>query len=96
MKKLGMKENEAIEHPLISRAVENAQHKVEGHNFDIRKHLLEYDDVANDQRKVVYVQRDELMSVMIFRKPSGLLDKTLQIWLLTVLFLRRVWKSSGM
>lgn len=62
MKKLGMKENEAIEHPLISRAVENAQRKVEGHNFDIRKHLLEFDDVANEQRKVIYQQRDELMS----------------------------------
>lgn len=61
MKKLGMKENEAIEHPLISRAVESAQRKVEGHNFDIRKHLLEFDDVANEQRKVVYEQRDELM-----------------------------------
>lgn len=62
MKKLGMKENEAIEHPLISRAVESAQRKVEGHNFDIRKHLLEFDDVANEQRKVIYQQRDELMS----------------------------------
>jgi preprotein translocase subunit SecA len=56
-----MKENEAIEHPLITRAVENAQRKVEGHNFDIRKHLLEYDDVANEQRKVVYSMRDDLM-----------------------------------
>jgi preprotein translocase subunit SecA len=61
MKRLGMKENEAIEHPLITRAVENAQRKVEGHNFDIRKHLLEYDDVANEQRKVVYSMRDDLM-----------------------------------
>lgn len=61
MKRLGMKENEAIEHTFISRAIENAQRKVEGHNFDIRKHLLEFDDVANEQRKVVYEQRDELM-----------------------------------
>lgn len=61
MKKLGMKEDEVIEHTLITRAVEGAQRKVEGHNFDIRKHLLEFDDVANEQRKVVYAQRDDLM-----------------------------------
>jgi len=61
MQKLGMEEGEAIEHPLVSRAIENAQRKVEGHNFDIRKHLLEYDDVANDQRKVIYEQRDDIM-----------------------------------
>ncbi|MDH5446351.1 MAG: preprotein translocase subunit SecA [Gammaproteobacteria bacterium] len=62
MTKLGMQEGEAIEHPWVSRAIENAQRKVEGHNFDIRKQLLEYDDVANDQRKVVYGQRNELMA----------------------------------
>ena len=61
MKTLGMKEDEVIEHAMISRAVENAQRKVEGHNFDMRKHLLEFDDVANEQRKVIYAQRDELM-----------------------------------
>jgi preprotein translocase subunit SecA len=61
MQKLGMEEGEAIEHSLVTRAIENAQRKVEGHNFDIRKHLLEYDDVANDQRKVIYEQRDELI-----------------------------------
>jgi preprotein translocase subunit SecA len=62
MQKLGMQEGEAIEHPWVSRAIENAQRKVEGHNFDIRKQLLEYDDVANDQRKVIYEQRNELMA----------------------------------
>ncbi len=62
MTKLGMEEGEAIEHPWVSKSIENAQRKVEGHNFDMRKHLLEYDDVANDQRKVVYEARDELMS----------------------------------
>ena len=62
MQKLGMEEGEAIEHPWVSRAIENAQKKVEGHNFDIRKQVLEYDDVANDQRKVVYEQRNELMA----------------------------------
>ncbi|HEY9201969.1 MAG TPA: preprotein translocase subunit SecA [Gammaproteobacteria bacterium] len=61
MKKLGMQQGEAIEHPWVSRSIENAQRKVEGHNFDIRKQLLEYDDVANDQRKVVYQQRNEMM-----------------------------------
>ncbi|MFC1749258.1 preprotein translocase subunit SecA [Pseudomonadota bacterium] len=62
MQKLGMEEGEAIEHPWVSKAIENAQRKVEGHNFDIRKQLLEYDDVANDQRKVIYQQRNELMA----------------------------------
>ena len=62
MQKLGMQDGEAIEHPWVNKAIENAQRKVEGHNFDIRKNLLEYDDVANDQRKVVYEQRAELMS----------------------------------
>ena len=61
MKKLGMEEGEAIEHPWVNKAIENAQRKVEGRNFDIRKQLLEFDDVANDQRKVVYQQRNELM-----------------------------------
>ncbi len=61
MQKLGMQPGESIEHPWVSKAIENAQRKVEAHNFDIRKHLLEYDDVANDQRKVVYEQRRELM-----------------------------------
>jgi preprotein translocase subunit SecA len=63
MKKLGMEKGEAIEHPWVTKAIENAQRKVEGRNFDIRKQLLEYDDVANDQRKVVYEQRNELMEV---------------------------------
>ncbi|MFM5868274.1 preprotein translocase subunit SecA [Aeromonas caviae] len=61
MKKLGMEEGEAIEHPWVTKAIENAQRKVEGRNFDIRKNLLEFDDVANDQRKVVYEQRNELL-----------------------------------
>jgi len=61
MQRFGMKEDEAIEAGMLNRAIENAQRKVEAHNFDIRKHLLEYDDVANDQRKVVYGQRNDLM-----------------------------------
>nr|VFK78422.1 MAG: protein translocase subunit secA [Candidatus Kentron sp. SD] len=62
MQKLGMQENEAIEHPWITKAIENAQRKVEGRNFDIRKQLLEYDDVANDQRREIYGLRNELMA----------------------------------
>ncbi len=62
MQKLGMEEGEAIEHTWVTKAIENAQRKVEAHNFDIRKNLLEYDDVANDQRKVIYEQRNELMA----------------------------------
>lgn len=61
MEKLGMEEDEPIEHSMISKAIENAQRKVEGHNFDIRKHLLEYDDVMNDQRKIIYDQRREVL-----------------------------------
>jgi preprotein translocase subunit SecA len=62
MNRLKMPEGEAIEHPWVSRAIENAQRKVEQRNFDIRKQLLEYDDVSNDQRKVIYEQRNELLA----------------------------------
>jgi len=61
MQRLNMPEGEAIEHPWVTRAIENAQRKVEARNFDIRKQLLEYDDVANDQRRVIYQQRNELL-----------------------------------
>ena len=61
MGRIGMEDNEPIEHRWISRAIENAQKKVEAHNFDIRKHLLEYDDVMNKQREVVYHRRRELL-----------------------------------
>ena len=63
MEKLGMEEGEAIEHSWVTRAIENSQKKVEGRNFDTRKQLLEYDDVANEQRKVIYEQRNRLMEV---------------------------------
>ena len=62
MQKLGMGNGEAIEHPWVTRSIENAQRKVEARNFDVRKEILAYDDVANDQRKVVYAQRNELMA----------------------------------
>jgi len=63
MEKLGMEDGEAIEHPWVTKAIENAQKKVEGRNFDIRKQLLEFDDVANEQRKVIYEQRNSLMEL---------------------------------
>ncbi len=62
MQRMGMQEGEAIESGLVSRVIENAQRKVEAHNFDMRKHLLEFDDVANDQRRVIYAQRTEFMA----------------------------------
>ncbi|PID49601.1 MAG: preprotein translocase subunit SecA [Proteobacteria bacterium] len=61
MQRLGMEKGQAIEAGLVSKSIENAQRKVEAHNYDIRKHLLEYDDVANDQRKVIYEQRSDLL-----------------------------------
>ena len=61
MQRLKMPEGEAIEHPIVTRSIAKAQHKVEARNFDIRKQLLEYDDVANDQRRVIYQQRNELL-----------------------------------
>ena len=62
MKKLGMEKGEAIEHNWVTKAIGNAQKKVEGHNFDIRKHLLDYDDVANEQRKYIYEKRDSFLA----------------------------------
>ncbi len=62
MQKLGMDDGEAIENSMVTKSIENAQRKVEAHNFDIRKNLLDYDNVANDQRKVIYQQRDEILA----------------------------------
>src|SRR5262249_56296802 len=62
MQKLGMEEGVPIEHRFVTRAIRNAQEKVEAHNFDIRKHLLEYDDVLNKQREVIYARRRDLLS----------------------------------
>ncbi|PIU10721.1 preprotein translocase subunit SecA [Candidatus Kuenenbacteria bacterium CG08_land_8_20_14_0_20_37_23] len=63
MGKLGLGENQAIEHPMISKSLESAQKKVEGHNFDIRKHLVEYDDIINKHREVVYKRRDRILEI---------------------------------
>ena len=68
MQSLGMEDGEAIEARIVNRSIENAQRKVEGHNFDIRKNLLEYDDVSNDQRQVIYQQRRELMAAEDIRE----------------------------
>ncbi len=79
MQRLGMQKGEAIEHPWVTKAIENAQRKVEGRNFDIRKQLLEYDDVANDQRKVIYRQRRDLMDSMdISDTVTAMLEDTLK------------------
>jgi preprotein translocase subunit SecA len=85
MVRLKMPEGEAIEHPLVSRSLESAQRKVEQRNFDIRKQLLEYDDVANDQRKVIYQQRNELLDATeiaetITAMRQGLLHDTFRIY----------------
>ncbi|NUU66119.1 preprotein translocase subunit SecA [Enterobacteriaceae bacterium BIT-l23] len=71
MRKLGMKPGEAIEHPWVTKAIANAQRKVESRNFDIRKQLLEYDDVANDQRRAIYTQRNELLDVADISETIG-------------------------
>jgi preprotein translocase SecA subunit len=79
MTRLGMEEGEPIEHRLITRAIANAQSKVEGHNFDVRKHLLEYDDVMNTQREVIYTQRrgilgGETLTAQVLEMTSGMVD----------------------
>ena len=77
MDRLGIEENEPITHPWISKAIENAQKRVEGHNFDIRKHLLEYDDVLNQQRKTVYgMRRDFLAGLSTRDKLLDMIDQT--------------------
>ena len=100
MKRLGMKEGESIEHPWINKAVENAQRKVEGHNFDIRKQLLEYDDVANDQRRVVYAQRNALLetsdiSEMIKKIQLDAVDNMMNIYV-PAESLEEQWNIDGL
>lgn len=68
MRSLGMKPGEAIEHPWVSKSIEGAQRKVEARNFDIRKNLLKYDDVANEQRRAIYTQRDDILSTASIRE----------------------------
>ena len=68
MKKFGLKEGESIDHPWINKALERAQKRVEGRNFDIRKTLLKFDNVMNDQRKVIFEQRKETLNQKISMK----------------------------
>jgi len=76
MDRIGMEEGQPIEHPLITRAIENAQRKVESHNFEIRKHLLEYDDVMNKQREVIYAQRQRILTEEgLVEDIDGMLDE---------------------
>ena len=100
MKRLGMERGEAIEHPWVTRAIENAQRKVEGRNFDIRKQLLEFDDVANDQRKVIYEQRNELMdeadiSETIKAIRTDVVDSTVAQYIPTQ-SLEEMWDVAGL
>ncbi len=75
MQRLGMDDGEAIENSMVTKSIENAQRKVEAHNFDIRKNLLDYDNVANDQRKVIYQQRDEILAAVdIEEQVKGILE----------------------
>ena len=83
MTRLGMEEGEPIEHRLITRAIANAQGKVEGHNFDVRKHLLEYDDVMNTQREVIYTQRrdvlgGETLTAQVLEMTDGVIDAVVE------------------
>jgi len=85
MERLGMEEDQPIEHKMITKAIENAQRKVEAHNFDIRKHLLEYDDVMNKQREVIYEQRrqvleGESLKDMFFEMAEEVLDDTVGVY----------------
>ncbi|HSS71276.1 MAG TPA: SEC-C metal-binding domain-containing protein, partial [Casimicrobiaceae bacterium] len=85
MQRLKMPEGEPIEHPIVNRSIAKAQNRVESRNFDIRKQLLEYDDVANDQRRVIYQQRDELLetddiSETIRNMIAGQLENTVRIY----------------
>lgn len=100
MQKLGMEEGEAIEHPWVTKAIENAQRKVESHNFDIRKNLLEFDDVANDQRKVIYSQRSEIMeaedvSDTITAMRQEVLDREISIYI-PPQSLEEQWNVAGL
>jgi preprotein translocase subunit SecA len=79
MEKLGMEEGEPIEHPWVTRAIETAQKRVEAHNFEIRKHLLEYDDVMNTQRKVIYGERKQLLDGEEVREViGGMIEEVLE------------------
>ncbi|AKC31923.1 preprotein translocase subunit SecA [Candidatus Pantoea carbekii] len=100
MRKLGMKPGESIEHPWITKAISNAQYKVESRNFEIRKQLLEYDDVANDQRHAIYSQRNELLSISNISETINNIRKdvfktTINNYIPSQSF-REMWNISGL
>ena len=97
MKRIGMEKGAALRIAnVITAAIENAQRKVEAHNFDIRKQLLEYDDVANEQRKVIYRQRDELLATEdIADTIEDIRERVMSTAIDSTLFLRIVWKRVG-
>ncbi len=95
MRKLGMKPGEAIEHPWVTKAIANAQRKVESRNFDIRKQLLEYDDVANDQRRAIYSQRNELLDVSDVSETINSIREDVSKPPLMPTFRRSRWKKCG-
>jgi preprotein translocase subunit SecA len=100
MKKVGMEPGEAIEHSIVNRAIENAQRKVEQRNFDIRKHLLEYDDVANEQRQIIYAKRNELMDSvnikpMIDDISTDVVEQTVQAYV-PPQSLEELWDIEGL
>ena len=100
MQRLNMPEGEAIEHSWVTRAIENAQRKVEGRNFDIRKQLLEYDDVANDQRRVIYQQRNEILeseevSDMIAAMRDDVLSQLFDTWM-PPQSIEEQWDAAGL
>jgi preprotein translocase subunit SecA len=99
MERLGLDEDVPIEHGLVSKAIENAQVRVEGHNFDIRKHVLEYDNVVNKQREVIYIQRRQIMSEPSMRPTiMGMVEDELKT--LATLFagsaVREEWDLAGL
>ena len=95
MQRLKMPEGEAIEHPWVTRAIENAQRKVEARNFDMRKQLLEYDDVANDQRRVIYQQRNELLESQDISETITAMREDMLRNLIAHHVRRRASRSSG-
>ena len=100
MRAMGMEQGEAIEHRMVTNAIVKAQRKVEGRNFDIRKHLLEYDDVANDQRQVIYQQRNDLLedgdiSEIISSVRSDVIDRCISTYV-PPMSLEEQWDVEGL
>lgn len=100
MQRIGMEKGAALESRMLSRSIENAQRKVEAYNFDVRKQLLEYDDVANEQRKVIYSQRDELLAAsdigaMILDIGHAVIDQTISIFI-PPQSMPELWDVSGL